>query len=38
MIHWARRTYPALILLLVLASVGGGFHWGRALRAMAGTG
>lgn len=28
MIHWARRSYPALILLLVLASLGGGFHWG----------
>ncbi|MGH3065956.1 MAG: hypothetical protein ACRDOF_06580 [Gaiellaceae bacterium] len=39
MIHWARRTYPAflLLLLLVLASIGGGFHWG-ALRGIPGIG
>jgi len=34
MIHWARRALPAVLLLLVLASAGGGFHWGGSALSM----
>lgn len=36
MIHWAKRALPAVLVLVVLASVGGGFHWGNALRVIGG--
>jgi len=36
MIHWARRALPAVLLLLVLASAGGGFHWGASAFSMMG--
>lgn len=30
MVHWGKRALAMLFLLLVLASLGGGFHWGSA--------